>query len=218
MDVSATVTAPPSDWQRHCAQLVRRNQDPGSEARSYPSHGFDPRSLSPSRRRLRRLAKSSRCGRLGSGPDRLRRIEHDAHLHLHAEMVRRKSDKGAVKRDRVARIGDNCNGDKADVADAAACRIEINPSGARQINLRPGMSSIRDLSCSSAPSDRPTGLRDTPTQNARRNQSSAPPRSSAWRSRGNSHGRAGASLPAAGRPSLPVACKRSRDGCLVTTV
>ena len=68
-----------------------------------------------------------------------RRIEHDAHLHLHAEMVRLKSDIGAVKRDRVARIGDNCYGDKVDVADAAACRIEINPADAWQIDLRPGM-------------------------------------------------------------------------------
>ena len=46
-------------------------------------------------------------------------------------MVRRKSDIGAVKGDRVARIGDNRNGDKVDVADAAACWIEINPSGTR---------------------------------------------------------------------------------------
>ena len=112
-----------------------------------------------SRRRSSRLAKSSRCGR-GGGPDHLRRTGHDAHLHLHAEVVRRKSDIGAMKRDRVARIGDNCYGDKVDVADAAACRIEINPSGVRQINLRPGMSSIRDLSCSTAPADRPRGLRD----------------------------------------------------------
>ena len=109
----------------------------------------------------------------------LRRIEYDTHLDLHAEMVRRKSDIGAMKRDRVARIGDNCYGDKVDLADAAACRIEINPSGARQINLRPGMSSIRDLSSPEAPADRPRGWRDTPTQNARPDQTSAPPRSSA---------------------------------------
>ena len=91
------------------------------------------------RRRSRRLAKSSTCGRLGSGPDRLRRTGRDAHLHLHAKMVRGKSDKGAVKRDSVARIRDNRNGDKVDVADAAACRIEINPAGAWQIDLRPCM-------------------------------------------------------------------------------
>ena len=109
----------------------------------------------------------------------LRKIEHDAHLHLHAEMVRRKSDIGAGKRDCVTRIGDNCNGDKVDVADAAAYRIEINPSSIWQINLRPGIESIRDLSCSSAPADRPRGLRDTPTQNARPDQTSAPRRSSA---------------------------------------
>ena len=32
-------------------------------------------------------ANSSTCGRLGSGPDRLRSTRHHAHLHLHAEMV-----------------------------------------------------------------------------------------------------------------------------------
>ena len=57
---------------------------------------------------------------VGGVPDRLRSTGHDAHLHLHAEMVGRKSDKGTVKRDRMARIWDNCNGDKVDVADAAA--------------------------------------------------------------------------------------------------
>src|SRR5580658_2769650 len=94
------------------------------------------------RRRSRRLAKSSTCGRLGSGPDRLRRTGHDAHLHLHAEVVRGKSDKGAVKRDRLARIGHNRNSDKANVADAAARGIEIDPAGARQVDLRPCMSRL----------------------------------------------------------------------------
>ena len=76
---------------------------------------------------------------VGGVPDRLRSTGHDAHLHLHAQMVGRKSDKGTVKRDRMARIWDNRNGDKVDVADAAASRIEINPAGAWQIDLRPGM-------------------------------------------------------------------------------
>src|SRR5207253_4370252 len=39
----------------------------------------------------------------------------------------------------------------------------------------------------------------------RRDRASAPPRSSAWRNRGSCHGRAGASPPAAGFPSLPAA-------------
>ena len=73
-----------------------------------------------SRCRSRRLAKSSRSGRLGGGSDHLRSTGHDAHLHLHSEVIRRKSKKGAVKRDRVARIGHGRNGDQADVADAAA--------------------------------------------------------------------------------------------------
>ena len=55
-------------------------------------------------------------------------------------MVRRKSKKGAVERDRVARIGRGRNGDQANVADAAAGRIEIDPTSAGQIDLRPSMS------------------------------------------------------------------------------
>jgi hypothetical protein len=39
-------------------------------------------------------------------------------------MVRRKSDKGAMKRDRVTRIGHNRNGDKAGVADAATRAVD----------------------------------------------------------------------------------------------
>src|SRR5271167_2939546 len=70
--------------------------------------------------------------------EQVRSIGHDAHLHLHSEVVRWNSDIGAVKGDRVSGIGDNRNGYKVDVADAAACRIEINPSDTRKINLRPG--------------------------------------------------------------------------------
>ena len=54
-------------------------------------------------------------------------------------MVRREPVEGAMERDRVVRIAHNRNGDKADLANAAACGIEIDPAGARQINLRPGM-------------------------------------------------------------------------------
>ena len=93
-----------------------------------------------SRCRSRRLAKSSRSGRLGGGSDHLRSTGHDAHLHLHSEVIRRKSKKGAVKRDRVARIGHGRNGDQADVADAAAGWIEINPASAGQVDLRPRVS------------------------------------------------------------------------------
>src|SRR5207249_8954785 len=80
-----------------------------------------------------------RAGALGSSPDRLRPTGRDAHLHLHAEMVRREPDEGAVERGRVVRIADDRNGDKADLADAAARGVEIDPAGARQIDLRPGM-------------------------------------------------------------------------------
>src|SRR5438094_10292722 len=86
-------------------------------------------------------ARWANCVRveLGSGPDRVRRTGRGAHLHLHAEMVRREPDEGAVERDRVVWIADDRNGDKADLADAAARGVEIDPADARQINLRPGM-------------------------------------------------------------------------------
>ena len=54
-------------------------------------------------------------------------------------MVRRGPDEGAVERDRVVRIAHDRNGNKPDVADAAARGVEIDPTGAGQIDLRPGM-------------------------------------------------------------------------------
>src|SRR2546430_17308984 len=92
-----------------------------------------------SRRRSSPLGELCARGALGSGPERLRRTGRGAHLHLHAEMVRREPDEGAVERDRVVWIADDRNGDKADVADAAARGVEIDPADARQIELRPGM-------------------------------------------------------------------------------
>jgi hypothetical protein len=131
LDVSAMVRALPFGLAaRDCAQLVRRNQDPGLRGSILPISWLRSKFAVPLSTSItpigpivevRSVAERSRSP-LG---------EHDAHLHLHAEMVRRKSDIGAVKRDRVARIGDNRNGDKVDVADAAACWIEINPSGTR---------------------------------------------------------------------------------------
>jgi hypothetical protein len=63
----------------------------------------------------------------------------DAHLHLHVEMIQRGPNEGAVERDRVMRIAHDRNGDKADLADAASRWLEIDPAGAWQIDLRPGM-------------------------------------------------------------------------------
>jgi hypothetical protein len=153
-----------------------------------------------------RLAETGPRGASCDGPDRLWRAGRDTHLHLHAEMVRWEPDEGAVERDRVVRIAHDCNGDKADVADAAARGVEIDPAGARQIDLRPGMGRparglLRVKRDGEIPGRKP----------ARQNRTSAPPRSSAWRNRGSCHGRAGASRPAAGFPSLPAAGKGSSD-------
>src|SRR5260370_33569301 len=97
------------------------------------------RSMSASRRRSSPLAELCARGALGSGPERLRRTGRGAHLHLHAEMVRREPDDGAVERERVGWIRDDRNGDKADVTDAAAPAADIDPSDARQIALRPAL-------------------------------------------------------------------------------
>ena len=172
---------------------VRQNRGPGSQARSRDCRAFDPLSWSLSQRRSPRLANSTTRGRLRGGPDHVQSAGHDSHLHLHAEMVRRKSDNGAVKRDCVASIGHD----------------RRSPSSRRLADrFAPRRASTRGLSRSSATADRPAGLRDSPTQTARRIQTSAPRRSSAWRSRGNSHGRAGASPLAAGFLSLPAASRR----------
>jgi hypothetical protein len=88
---------------------------------------------------IKPLAEWCARGASASGPDRLRRTGRDAHLHLHAEMVRREPDEGAMERDRVVRIADDRNGDKAALADVAARGVEIDPADARQIDLRPGM-------------------------------------------------------------------------------
>ena len=52
-------------------------------------------------------------------------------------MVRWDLNEGAVKRDRVARIAHDRNGDKAKLADAADRGVEIDPARARQIEFRP---------------------------------------------------------------------------------
>jgi hypothetical protein len=44
-----------------------------------------------------------------------------------------------MERDRVLWIAHDRNGDKADLADAAARGVKLDPTGARQIDLRPGV-------------------------------------------------------------------------------
>lgn len=63
----------------------------------------------------------------------------DAHLHFHAERIRRGSDKGAVQRQFLDRIPHHRDGDKAGFEDTAAGRIEIELARAQQIDLRPYM-------------------------------------------------------------------------------
>src|ERR1700722_5290806 len=131
--------------QRHRLEPAARpantsaSKPPSSQAQSRKC-GASINVRYPSRRRSRRLAESSRWGRLGGGPDHRGSTGHDAHLHLHSEMIRRRSKKGAVKRDHVAWIWRSRNGDQRDIDDAAAGWIKIHPAGAWQIDLRPGVS------------------------------------------------------------------------------
>jgi len=59
----------------------------------------------------------------------------DAYLHVHAERIRGEPDECAVQRERVGRIPHDRDRDESGLADAAACRIEIDPAGTRQIDL-----------------------------------------------------------------------------------
>src|ERR1700693_2286564 len=90
-------------------------------------------------RRSNRSTELSARGAFGNGTGRGWRIGRDAHLHLHGEMVRRKSDIGTVERGRMTRIAHDRNGEKAEPAGAAGRGVEIDPTGARQIDLRPAM-------------------------------------------------------------------------------
>ena len=82
-------------------------------------------------RRSNRSTELSARGTFENRIGRGWRIGRDAHLHLHGEMVRRKSDIGTVERGRMTRIAHDRNGDKTDRAGASARGVEIDPTGAR---------------------------------------------------------------------------------------
>ena len=76
---------------------------------------------------------------LGNSINRGWRIGRHVHMHLHSKMVRWESDKGTVEWRRMTRIAHDGDRDKTDRAGASTCGIEIDPTGAWQIDLRPGM-------------------------------------------------------------------------------
>src|SRR5271165_2179766 len=61
---------------------------------------------------------------LGVGPIRPGRAGPDAHLDLHAEVVRWRANEGAVEGNRVTRITHDRNGNEIAFANDAARRIE----------------------------------------------------------------------------------------------
>ena len=127
------ISATASDHTQTCLP-----QGSGSELGLTYVDAFAQHILSALRRRSNRLAESWRRA-MKRGQGCLWHPWRDAYLHLHAEMVRRVSDEGAVERGRVVRITSDRNGDKADLADIAAGGVEIDPTCAWQVDLRPGM-------------------------------------------------------------------------------
>jgi len=137
---------------------THRHRGPGSEARSNECRGVPSTDLVHVPTSIKPVGRMCARGALGSGPDRLRRTGRGPHLHLHAEMVRREPDEGAVERDRVVWIAD----------DRKCCRRGRswgrNRSSRCPANrFAPRHGSTRELSCS-APPDRRAGRRDSRTQ------------------------------------------------------
>ena len=63
----------------------------------------------------------------------------DVDLNGHSQIVRGETGPSAVQRYRLAWIAHHRDPHEAAVADDPACRIEIDPAGARQIDLDPGV-------------------------------------------------------------------------------
>src|SRR5262249_31689343 len=66
----------------------------------------------------------------------------DLDLDRHAEMIGRKTGPRARHRHRLARITRDSDADQVVIADDAVGRIELDPAGARQVNLEPGMGRV----------------------------------------------------------------------------
>ena len=73
------------------------------------------------------------------GPVRPGASGGDIDLNGHSQIVRRETGPSAVQRYRLAWIADHRDTHEAAVADDPACRIEIDPAGAGQIDLDPGV-------------------------------------------------------------------------------
>src|SRR5205807_5115472 len=67
------------------------------------------------------------------------RIRGDADRDIHAEEVGGKPGPGAGQRHRVPRVAHYRDADQIAVADDAVGRIELEPAGAGDIDLQPGM-------------------------------------------------------------------------------
>jgi hypothetical protein len=74
-----------------------------------------------------------------SGPSASGASCGDVDLNGHSQIVRGKTGPSAVQRYRLAWIAHHRDPHEAAVADDPACRIEIDPAGAGQIDLDPGV-------------------------------------------------------------------------------
>src|SRR5260221_8563617 len=75
----------------------------------------------------------------GSAPSAPGASGGDVDLNGHSQIVRGETRPSAVQRYRLAWIAHHCDTHEAAVADDPACRIEIDPAGAGQIDLDPGV-------------------------------------------------------------------------------
>ena len=63
----------------------------------------------------------------------------DAHLDIHASERRRRTDERAVQRQRVPLLPRHGDTNKVSIPDDAVGRIEVDPSGTRQVRLHPAV-------------------------------------------------------------------------------
>jgi len=160
---------------------------------------------------IRPIGGAVAAWRVEKKPDLLWSIGRDAHLHLHAEMVRRNPMNvpwsGSRGADRARPQGDKS------ILPTLPLVGRNRSSRRRQINLRPGMGRSRAEPLVAPPNRRADG--EIPGCKRAANRASAPPRSSAWRNRGSCHGEP-KRLTGCWIPFAPAAGSGSHDGCPVT--
>ena len=133
----------------------------------------------------------------------------DLDLDRHASEVAGRAVVAAARAASPAGGAGDGDADQVAVADDAVGRVELDPAGAGQVDLRPG---VGRAAAERRPGRRGRGRRRSRRRSGRRSRASATPRSSAARSRGRCRGAAPASPPAAGCRARAGAHRRSSRG------